>query len=482
MMNLNFEQFSVGDVINFEKIFQQEDFEKFAQISGDLNPLHHDAEYAALNANDHLIVPLHLIIGPLSRIAGMNFPGAPSLYLSHSVRAVSQLKYGETITYSAKIIALNPAKRIMTIRVLGLVGARVIFDAEMNTRALRFEWDQEIDCEVNKASMKKRVLITGSSGAIGSAIARKFSEEGWSLLLQSRSKSALNEAVLVSENNTSLEFVEADLNTNKGLERLVEKIELLGDIGAVIHTASPPLNAPLRDLVEVNYSALKSISTAVLPQMCRQQYGKIMSIGSTAMLSLIDGLEDYAASKSMAASYLKRLDAAFSAYGVNSYVFAPDFVATEYSKEIRGSAPSLLPGEVASKLYDALDTALSFMTVEYVGSSDNGAYGFVPSSTRKESLPLGMAASKSDEGKSFVSEFDDEEKLVKGIKSILRNASNEEIRNGGLGLTPGWDSLAQIQIMLEVEGLYKRKFSSADFENLKTFNGILTALTTEVTF
>lgn len=481
-MNLNFEQFSVGDVINFEKIFQQEDFEKFAQISGDLNPLHHDAEYAAHHADNHLIVPLHLIIGPLSRIAGMNFPGVPSLYLSHSVRAVSQLKYGETITYSAKIIALNPAKRVMTIRVIGLVGARVIFDAEINTRALRFEWEQKIDCEVNKASMKKRVLITGSSGAIGSAIARKFAEEGWSLLLQSRSKRALNEAALVSENNISLELVEADLSTNKGLEKLVEKIELLGDIGAVIHTASPPLNAPLNDLVEINYSVLKSISTAVLPQMCKQQYGKIMLIGSTAMLSFIDGFEDYAASKSMAASHLKRLDAGFSAYGVNSCVFAPDFVATEYSKEIRGSAPALLPGEVASKLYDALTSASSFMTVEYVGSSENGAYGFVPSISRRESLPLGVAASKSDEGKSFILEFDDEEKLVKGIKSILRNASNEEIRNGGLGLTPGWDSLAQIQIMLEVEGLFKRKFSSADFESLKTYNGILTALATKVTF
>ncbi|MGY9053921.1 MAG: SDR family NAD(P)-dependent oxidoreductase, partial [Rhodobacterales bacterium] len=249
----------------------------------------------------------------------------------------------------------------MTIKVIGFVGAKVIFDAEMNTRALRSEWDQELDCELIKNSSKKRVLITGSSGAIGSAIARKFAHEGWPLLLQSRSTRALNEAVLVSANGTSLELIEADLSTKKGLDSLIERIELLGDIGAVVHTASPPLNSPLRDLAEINYSALKSIANAVLPQMLRQQYGKIMSIGSTAMLSLIDGFEDYAAAKSMAASYLKGLDAGFSAYGVNGYVFAPDFVATEYSKEIRGSAPSLLPAEVASKLYNALTSDSSFM-------------------------------------------------------------------------------------------------------------------------
>ena len=105
----------------------------------------------------------------------------------------------------------------------------------------------------------------------------------------------------------------------------------------------------------------------------------------------------------------------------------------------------------------------------------------MPSSTWEERSTLGVDASESNEGKSFIRELDEEEKLVKGIKSVLRNASNEEIRNGGMGLTPGWDSLAQIQIMLEVEGLFQWKFSSADFESLRTYNGILTALTTKVT-
>ena len=69
-MNLKFEQFSVGDAISFEKKFQLEDFKKFAEISGDLNPLHHDAEYAAVYGNKQTIVPLHLIVG--SNIVDLN--------------------------------------------------------------------------------------------------------------------------------------------------------------------------------------------------------------------------------------------------------------------------------------------------------------------------------------------------------------------------------------------------------------------------
>lgn len=475
-MSFKFEQFTVGDAISFDKTFWPKDFEKFAELSGDLNPLHHDPDYAAMYANNQLIVPLHLIIGPLSRIAGMNFPGVPSLYLNHRVRAVSQLKYGEEITYSAKIAALHPGKRVMTIEVVGFVGDKVIFDAEMNTRALRSEWDQDIASKFSKAVSKKRVLITGSSGAIASAIARKFAYEGWPTLLQSRSKLEINESLLGEEKDVSVEFIEADLSIEKDLDSLVEKIELLGDIGFVIHTASPPLSSGMTKLAEINYSALKRVTKASLPQMLRRQHGKILTIGSTAMLSMIDGLEDYAIAKSMAASYLKWVDSRFSAYGINGFVLAPDFVATEYSKAIRGGMPSLLPSEVASKVYDILTSDSSFMTVQYVGSSEAGTYGFMPNNLEDTDGSSVVVASNQKEEISYSRHGANEERLLGCIKLILLNASSEAIRNGGLGLTSGWDSLAQIQIMLEVERHFNLKFSSGDFENLKTYRGILTAL------
>ena len=43
------------------------------------------------------------------------------------------------------------------------------------------------------------------------------------------------------------------------------------------------------------------------------------------------------------------------------------------------------------------------------------------------------------------------ERLIFCLKKVLTKASDEDITEGGMGITPGWDSLAQIQIMLEVE-------------------------------
>ena len=65
-MKVEFKEFSVGDVIKFKKEFGLEDFNNFSKLSGDFNPLHHDPEYAATSGHSYNIVPLHLIIAPLS--------------------------------------------------------------------------------------------------------------------------------------------------------------------------------------------------------------------------------------------------------------------------------------------------------------------------------------------------------------------------------------------------------------------------------
>lgn len=469
-MMTKFEDFSVGDTISFKRKFEIKDYNKFADLSGDFNPLHHDTNYSITSGHNFNIVPLHLIVSPLSRIAGMNFPGTPSLYLSHKIRAINQLQYNETITYSAKVISLNISKRIMTVRVIGAVESKIIFDSELSTHATHSVWKQEKDCQIIRGSKKKRVLITGASGQIASALAKKFYDNGWSLLLQTRSKNSSIKTTLKNSKEGSIEIVNADLSIKKDLNKLIKSMKTLGDISTIIHTASPPINDDLSDLVHVNYSVLKSLVEFSLPQMLSQQNGKILFIGSTAMLKTTNGLENYAAAKSMAASYLSRINTEFSPYDIQGQVFAPDFVSTEYSKELRGNLPSLLPAEVASKIYDKLIYSSKFMTVQNVGSSMDGRFGFEEEDNVENDLPKPSIINNND--LSTQNSLTDEI-LIKCIKRVLPKASEDQIRKGGLGLTPGWDSLAQIQIILEIERQFEKKFTSAEYEILVNYKSIL---------
>ena len=472
-MKHKFSDFSVGDLIFFNKTFKNNDYKKFAEISKDFNPLHHNNKYALKYGDGHNIVPLHLIISPISRIAGMNFPGTPSLYLDHTVRAINQLHYGELITYSAKITSINVNKRILAFRVLGLSENKLIFDAQIQTHSLRNEWEQKLDFKIIKNSSKKRVFITGASGEIATSIAKIFQDNGWLLLLQQRGDEKLKNNITEYEKNSKNLTIKANLNNKKDLKKVLKTLGGLKDLKAIIHTASPPITGNLNDLVNVNYTALKSITEQVLPQMLINQDGVIALLGSSAMITQVDGFEDYAASKSMAANYLAGIDKKYSFYGVEGKVHAPTFVSTKYSKKFRGKSQSLIPSEVAVEVFDLINQSKDFMRIQNIGSVVNGKFGF------SNSRPLNINNQeysnenpKTKQSKTINYE-EISERLIFCLKKVLPKSSDEDISEGGMGITPGWDSLAQIQIMLEVEKEFKIKFTSEEFESLRTFEDLL---------
>ena len=81
------DDFALGDYVTFTRRFRPNDYQAFARLSADRNPLHHDARYAKATRFGAPIVPLHLASAPLSAIAGMMLPGHRSLYLQSRLRA-----------------------------------------------------------------------------------------------------------------------------------------------------------------------------------------------------------------------------------------------------------------------------------------------------------------------------------------------------------------------------------------------------------
>lgn len=65
--------------------FTQEDVQRFAQISGDHNPLHLDHDYAAKTVFGKPII--HGVLGAsiFSKILGMKFPGEGTVYLKQEM-------------------------------------------------------------------------------------------------------------------------------------------------------------------------------------------------------------------------------------------------------------------------------------------------------------------------------------------------------------------------------------------------------------
>ena len=76
---------SAGDVFEKEISFSQSEVEKFAEVSGDHNPIHLDREYARKAGFDNTIVHGMLTASAFSRVLGTEFPGEGTIYLKQTL-------------------------------------------------------------------------------------------------------------------------------------------------------------------------------------------------------------------------------------------------------------------------------------------------------------------------------------------------------------------------------------------------------------
>ena len=476
-----FSDFKVGDTAVFEQSFSAQDFAAFAALSGDHNPLHHDAAYASESEFEKTIVPMHMTMAPMSRIAGMIFPGDPSLYLGHDIRSALPVFYGDKLVYSAQIVSINPTLRTLTIRLLVCRDAEVVLDAQMRVMSRLESWEPQAAASGYNSPAPDQVLITGATGEIGTAIAMTLARRGCNLLLVDRGAGAKRDALAsalqgVTGADQTIEHLTADLARPSDVAALCADLSARADVAKVIHTASPPLSASLEDLVQVNYAALRDISQAVAAGMLHRQSGHVVSLGSVATERVIPDWEDYSAVKAMAAQFTTRLDKTYAAYGVRGLTVLSGLVATAYSADVQGDAPAMLPQELAEKIatlvYD--DAASRSALVEWSGSR-SGDYGFHEPSTgpvARAAAPTQAAATAPvaavGTGGGLADQIDDI------LRTRLRLPADTQLAGGGVGVTQGWDSLRHIELVLELEQAFGIRYTAQDMEKVMMYDALVT--------
>lgn len=106
-----FGDLAVGQSATMVKTIAASDIQAFAELTGDRNPMHLDAEFAARGRFGERIAHGMLSAGLISAVVGMKLPGPGALYMSQSLRFVRPVRIGDTITARAEILELVPEKR-----------------------------------------------------------------------------------------------------------------------------------------------------------------------------------------------------------------------------------------------------------------------------------------------------------------------------------------------------------------------------------
>ncbi len=122
------EDLRVGQSETFTKTVSERDIQQFAEVTGDVNPVHLDESYAATTRFKTRIAHGMLGAGFISAVIGTKMPGPGTIYLGQTLKFMAPVKIGDTVVARVEVAAIS-GKRV-TLKTTCSVGDTVVIDGE----------------------------------------------------------------------------------------------------------------------------------------------------------------------------------------------------------------------------------------------------------------------------------------------------------------------------------------------------------------
>ncbi len=124
------EDLSIGMTDLYAKTITEADIVAFAGISGDTNPVHLDAEFAAQTHFGERIAHGMLSASFISTVLGTRLPGPGCIYLSQILRFRAPVKAGDTVTARVVVKDIEHKSKRVTVETAVSVDDKVVIDGE----------------------------------------------------------------------------------------------------------------------------------------------------------------------------------------------------------------------------------------------------------------------------------------------------------------------------------------------------------------
>jgi len=105
-----FADLAVGQRASLSKRITDEDLAHFIAITGDVNPLHVDDDFARRTFFGERVVHGMLSASLFSTLVGMHLPGVGAIYRSQSLEFVRPVHVGDTLTAVFEVRSMDPGK------------------------------------------------------------------------------------------------------------------------------------------------------------------------------------------------------------------------------------------------------------------------------------------------------------------------------------------------------------------------------------
>jgi phosphate butyryltransferase len=111
--NRVYDEIDIGDTASITRTLTLDDIQLFAAVSGDVNPAHVDAAYAATDKFHKIIAHGMWSSGLISAVLGTKLPGPGTIYVDQSLSFVRPVAPGDTITATVTVIDKHDERQLV---------------------------------------------------------------------------------------------------------------------------------------------------------------------------------------------------------------------------------------------------------------------------------------------------------------------------------------------------------------------------------
>jgi len=115
---------------SFTKTVTERDIELFGEVSGDVNPVHFDEDFAKGTIFKGRIAHGVLSASYISTVLGMKMPGPGTIFMSLTTRFKAPVRIGDTVTATCTVREVVADKRRVMFDCVCKVGEVTVVDGE----------------------------------------------------------------------------------------------------------------------------------------------------------------------------------------------------------------------------------------------------------------------------------------------------------------------------------------------------------------
>jgi 3-oxoacyl-[acyl-carrier protein] reductase len=191
----------------------------------------------------------------------------------------------------------------------------------------------------------KVAIVTGGAQGIGRAIAELFAERGADVVLADIQFEKANETAdsIIEQTGRRAMAFNLDATSLEQANAMVEKtVEVFGGVHILVNNVGTTRDTLLMRMPEsdwdlvlnINLKSVFNCSKAVVRQMMRARYGRIINMSSVAGIAGNPGQTNYSSSKAGIIGFTKSLAREVASRNITVNAVAPGFVVTDLTADL----------------------------------------------------------------------------------------------------------------------------------------------------